>query len=103
MISTMDSRDTRAFVGTKDIFMLHEMADHRVGGDYDAGPMQGFSAFDRKEGPLHDPGAPELFAASLKENLNDKSKLDLLPFHINDPDFGRAIIDTMKELTCNQM
>jgi uncharacterized protein (UPF0261 family) len=61
-------------------------------------PMQGFSAFDRKEGPLHDPGAPELFAASLKEHLKDRSKLDLLPCHINDSDFGRSVIDMINEL-----
>ena len=56
-------------------------------------PMNGFSAFDHKEGPLHDPEAPEIFIKSLEKSLDDKSCLTALPFYINDPEFAQAIID----------
>ncbi len=56
-------------------------------------PMNGFSAFDHKEGPLHDPEAPEIFIKILEKSLDDKSCLTALPFYINDPEFAQAIID----------
>ncbi len=56
-------------------------------------PMNGFSAFDHKEGPLHDPEAPEIFIKILEKSLDDKSCLNALPFYINDPEFAQAIID----------
>ena len=56
-------------------------------------PMNGFSAFDHKEGPLHDPEAPGIFLKSLEKNLHDKSCLEALPFYINDSEFAQAIID----------
>ncbi len=56
-------------------------------------PMNGFSAFDHREGPLHDPEAPGIFIKSLEKNLNDKSCLEALPFYINDSEFAQAIID----------
>jgi uncharacterized protein (UPF0261 family) len=56
-------------------------------------PMSGFSAFDHKEGPLHDPEAPENFIKRLEKNLDDKSCLNPLPFYINDSEFAQAIID----------
>jgi len=56
-------------------------------------PMNGFSAFDHEEGPLHDPEAPEIFIKILEKNLDDKSSLKTLPFYINDSEFAQAIID----------
>jgi len=56
-------------------------------------PMNGFSAFDHKEGPLHDPEAPDIFLKTLEQNLDDKSCLSALPFYINDSEFAQAIID----------
>jgi uncharacterized protein (UPF0261 family) len=56
-------------------------------------PMNGFSAFDHREGPLHDPEAPGIFIKSLEKKLNDKSCLEALPFYINDSEFAQAIID----------
>jgi uncharacterized protein (UPF0261 family) len=56
-------------------------------------PTNGFSAFDHKEGPLHDPEAPGIFIKSLEKNLNDKSCLEALPFYINDSEFAQAILD----------
>jgi uncharacterized protein (UPF0261 family) len=55
--------------------------------------MNGFSAFDHKQGPLHDPEAPDIFLKTLEKNLGDKSCLRALPFYINDPEFAQAIID----------
>ena len=60
--------------------------------------MQGLSAFDHEEGPLHDPEGPKLFAANMQTNLNDGINLDLLPFHINDPEFGKAVIEAINGL-----
>jgi uncharacterized protein (UPF0261 family) len=56
-------------------------------------PMHGFSAFDHKDGPLHDPQAPEIFVKALEKNLDDRSCLNALPLYINDPEFAQAIID----------
>ena len=58
-------------------------------------PMNGFSAFDHKEGPLHDPKGPGIFIKSLEENLNDKSCLEALPFYINDSEFAQEILDKL--------
>jgi uncharacterized protein (UPF0261 family) len=56
-------------------------------------PMNGFSAFEHKEGPLHDPEAPGIFLKALEENLEDETCLSALPFHVNDSEFAEAIID----------
>ena len=56
-------------------------------------PINGFSAFGHKEGPLHDPAVPEIFRNALENNLDDKTCLEALPFYINDAEFGRAIMD----------
>ena len=61
-------------------------------------PMGGFSAFDSKEGPLYDPEARELFAATLKGALNSESSLHLLSYHINDPEFAAALIQALEEV-----
>jgi uncharacterized protein (UPF0261 family) len=58
-------------------------------------PMNGFSAFDHKEGPLHDPEAPAVFLKTLEKNLDDKSCLNALPFYINDAEFAQALIDML--------
>jgi uncharacterized protein (UPF0261 family) len=56
-------------------------------------PMHGFSAFDHKEGPLHDPEAPAIFLKAIEDNLDDKSCLEALPLYINDAEFAQAIMD----------
>jgi len=56
-------------------------------------PLKGFSAFDHAKGPLHDPGAPDIFIKVLRQHLNDPSGLKALPLHINDAAFARAIVD----------
>jgi uncharacterized protein (UPF0261 family) len=61
-------------------------------------PMNGFSAFDHKEGPLHDSKAPGIFVKTLEKNLDDKSCLNALPFYINDSEFAHEIIDIYHRL-----
>ena len=61
-------------------------------------PMRGLSAFDHEQGPLHDPEGPELFASAMQSGLNDGIHLELLPFHINDPEFGRAVIEAINSI-----
>ena len=61
-------------------------------------PMKGFSAFDAKEGPLHDPQAPARFAKSLQARLSDPSRMHTLPCHINDSEFSEAVIERLQEL-----
>ena len=65
-------------------------------------PMDGFSAFDSKEGPLYDPDAPQLFAKTLQEHLNDQMTVSLLPYHINDPEFAVAILEAIDQLPSAQ-
>ena len=61
-------------------------------------PMAGFSAFDSQEGPLYDPEAPDLFVNTLQKNIDEHISLNLLPHHINDPEFGRAILEAFTRL-----
>ena len=61
-------------------------------------PMKGFSAFDHPNGPLHDPAAPLLFVKMLEKNLDNQANLKTLPWHINDPEFARAIIEAQQKL-----
>jgi len=60
-------------------------------------PMGGFSAFDAKEGPLHDPEGPKRFADALKKHLDEKIELKQLPWYINDPEFAEAVIEVMDQ------
>ena len=65
-------------------------------------PMDGFSAFDSKKGPLYDPDAPQLFAKTLQAHLNNHMTLSLLPCHINDPEFALAILEAFDQLQSAQ-
>jgi uncharacterized protein (UPF0261 family) len=60
-------------------------------------PLAGFSAFDGPGGPLADPGAPALFAEILKKKLDARIHLELLPQHINDPEFAGAIVRNLSD------
>jgi uncharacterized protein (UPF0261 family) len=61
-------------------------------------PMEGFSAFDSKEGPLHDPEAPARFVKSLEAQLSNTTRIHTLPYHINDSKFSEAVIYRLQEL-----
>ncbi|MBW1778381.1 MAG: Tm-1-like ATP-binding domain-containing protein [Deltaproteobacteria bacterium] len=66
-------------------------------------PMGGFSAFDAKDGPLHDPEGPKWFADALRQHLDEKIKLDLLPYDINDPEFAGAVIEVLARMEKNDV
>jgi uncharacterized protein (UPF0261 family) len=57
-----------------------------------------FFAFDCKGGPFHDPEGPEFFGKVLKKLLKPGTSLHLLPYHINDPEFVAAIIETLGQV-----
>jgi len=61
-------------------------------------PLAGFSAFDSKEGPLYDPQGPQRFAKVIRERLNDQTTVNLLPYHINAPEFAAAILEAFDQL-----
>ena len=61
-------------------------------------PLGGFSAFDCKGGPFHDPEGPEFFGKVLKKHLQPEVSIHLLPYHINDPEFAEAILETLEQL-----
>jgi uncharacterized protein (UPF0261 family) len=61
-------------------------------------PMNGFSAFDSREGPLHDPQGPLRFIKALEAQLTDTSRIHTLPYHINDSEFSEAVIERFQDL-----
>ncbi|MBT8358726.1 MAG: Tm-1-like ATP-binding domain-containing protein, partial [Deltaproteobacteria bacterium] len=61
-------------------------------------PMDGFSAFDSKQGPLYDPNGPQRFTQTMQKNLNDHRIMSLIPCHINDPEFSEAVLEAVYHL-----
>ena len=55
-------------------------------------PMGGFSAFDSEKGPLPDPEGRQRFLNKLQGALIDRSMLQVMDCHINDPEFADAVI-----------
>lgn len=65
-------------------------------------PRGGFSAFDHKGGPFYDPDASKFYAATFKSRLLPSVPLQILPYHINDPEFSEAVIEAMNGLLRNK-
>jgi len=61
-------------------------------------PMGGFSAFDAKEGPLHDPEGPRRFADALRRHLDEKIDLGLFPHYINASEFADKVLAALDRL-----
>lgn len=61
-------------------------------------PLKGFSALDRKNGPLHDPEGPPLFEKTFRRALKKEIPVEGLPLHINDEAFARAVIGRFDEM-----
>jgi len=61
-------------------------------------PLGGFSVFDRQGVPFHDPEGPDLFGEILKRHLRPGITLHLLPYHINDPEFSGAVIESLEQV-----
>lgn len=59
-------------------------------------PMGGFSAFDSDGGPMPDPEARQYFTDALQQRLEDNSSVQILPYHINDPEFAQAVIQVVE-------
>jgi uncharacterized protein (UPF0261 family) len=78
--------------------IVADLANNSKGPLYILVPLKGFSAFDGPQGPLPDPAAPGLFARVLQQNLATQNNLKLLPHHINDPEFSRAIIEVFDDM-----
>jgi uncharacterized protein (UPF0261 family) len=55
-------------------------------------PLGGLSGFDRPGGPLYDPEAPKIMAEALRRELLPETPLYVLPHHIDDPEFGAALV-----------
>jgi uncharacterized protein (UPF0261 family) len=60
-------------------------------------PLGGFSVFDHQGDPFHDPEGPEVFGKALKKYLQPGGSMHLLPYHINDPEFAEAILETLEK------
>ena len=61
-------------------------------------PLKGFSALDRKNGPLYDPKGPPLFEKTFRQVLKKEFPVEGLPLHINDEAFARAVIGRFDEM-----
>jgi len=61
-------------------------------------PLGGFSVFDRQGGPFYNPEGPEFFGKVLKKHLQPGTPLHLLPYHINEPEFSEAIIESLEQV-----
>ena len=61
-------------------------------------PMGGFSAFDSEGGPLWNPQGRQVFLDHLTKNISG-AQVKVLDYHINDPEFARAVLENIRELT----
>jgi uncharacterized protein (UPF0261 family) len=63
-------------------------------------PERGVSALDAQGQPFHDPAADEVLFRELEAaiELSNGRQVRRLPYHINDPEFARAIVKTYLEL-----
>ena len=55
-------------------------------------PLKGFSAWDVKGGIFYDHAAVDIFVGVTKRELPQGVGLHLLPFHINDAEFAKALV-----------
>lgn len=56
-------------------------------------PSEGLSIPNTPDGAFWDPAADDAFVASLRAGLRDDIPVDIVPYHVNDPDFGRLVAD----------
>ena len=61
-------------------------------------PLEGFSAFDDEAGPLPNDDGRKAFVDVLTKELLDLKPLNLMPHHINDPEFAEALIKVLEGL-----
>ena len=61
-------------------------------------PIKGFSSYNSKKGPFYHPRSPHYFTASLKKALKKEIPLNILPYHINDIEFAKAVVEGFKKM-----
>ncbi|NYT60089.1 Tm-1-like ATP-binding domain-containing protein [Alcaligenaceae bacterium] len=63
-------------------------------------PMQGLSAIDRPGAPFHDPEANQALFSAIERHFvtTTRHKLEILPWHINDPEFAMALATTVRSV-----
>jgi uncharacterized protein (UPF0261 family) len=61
-------------------------------------PIKGFSAYNSKKGPFYHPETPRYFTDSLRKALKKEIPLKILPYHINDIEFARAVVEGFKNM-----
>ena len=66
-------------------------------------PDRGVSALDAQGQPFHDPAADEVLFDELEAAIDSTAwrQVRRLPYHINDPEFARAIVATYLDLAAS--
>ena len=59
-------------------------------------PAKGLSAFGAEQGPFHDPGNMTAFIEAVQSHLGEKAAI--LPWHVNDQEFGLAVTEALLRL-----
>ena len=61
-------------------------------------PLGGLSMLDAPGQPFHDPQANAAFFETLRQHfaVTDTHHLSMLPCHLNDPAFARALVDALR-------
>jgi len=62
-------------------------------------PTQGFSSLSVAGGSLFDPASDGAFVASLKKHLDPAIEVIEVTTHINTPEFARAVVEALKEIS----
>jgi len=60
--------------------------------------LGGFSVFDQKGGSFHDPDGPDFFGEILRMYLQPETPLHLLHQPIHDPEFTKAMIESLERV-----
>ncbi|KHG24989.1 hypothetical protein F383_07631 [Gossypium arboreum] len=63
-------------------------------------PQKGVSALDAPGKPFHDPEATGTLLNELQTliQINEDRQLEVCPYHINDPEFANALVDSFMEI-----
>jgi uncharacterized protein (UPF0261 family) len=61
-------------------------------------PTQGFSSISVKGGALYDPDLDRAFIDELRKNLDPEIEIIEVETHINTPEFGRSVVETLKQI-----
>jgi uncharacterized protein (UPF0261 family) len=59
-------------------------------------PEKGFSVWDQKGGIFYDPEAVRIFGRTMRQELARKEVLQVLPLHVNDPEFAVAAVEVLE-------